>query len=676
MSMMNLKKMFIMILIFGVLVMPLNTGDISAQQIDVFDFKETPISDVVKIFTELTGKNVVASKGVAKQKVTLYLKGVTPEEALKTMCKLNNLWFADEDSVIRIMSAEDYARDLTIRRDEKTFVYNLKHASSLAVADMLDILFGDRIEYVEPDESDSYGHIGTEGGTSGSRSGFQRSSRYRDTRKSNYGSGSTSRRGSRTTRKSFVPGSELWNELKKDLSSTDIERLEDKIDDKESGVKEKDALDVKSYQALAYIAVFPRNNVIAARSVDLQILKDIGEFISAVDTPTSQVLLEGKILEITLDDDFSSFLDFDISSEDGEHQTDIGNFFTLTDKTFIYRFIDKQLQVQMEFFEGNNKLRIIGTPMILCANNAEGEFFIGEERPITISYEQEIREYQERTTEVIRANTEYRDIGTQLIVTPSINADRTVTMRFSAEVDTVNVGGASQSLVTRAGDVIVLPIDTVDSSRVENIIVAQNNSTLAVGGLIRETDQDYEKKVPILADIPLLGALFRKKQIRKLKTETVFLITPHIMMDPKEGQDVSDKAISELSDHPFIKNKQERILKYNNESRKFYIIDAADEKENNERLWEERAALREKTGEILSTDSKANFAIINLGSNDGFEKDDVFTVSRSGKYIGKVKVSGLRSSRLAVKPVAPLLVSEIKEGDRTVLLIEEEQGDW
>ena len=128
-------------------------------------------------------------------------------------------------------------------------------------------------------------------------------------------------------------------------------------------------------------------------------------------------------------------------------------------------------------------------------------------------------------------------------------------MRFLAEVDTVRPGGASFSFVGPEGRVITLPIDTVDTSRVENIIVARDGSTLAIGGLIREAEEDFERRVPILGDIPLLGFFFRRKEIREQKTEIVFLITPHIMMAPGEAEAVSDKVMRRLSDHPYVKEK-------------------------------------------------------------------------------------------------------------------------
>ena len=547
----KLKKFLCMVLVLfmsGVFPAPAEGVE---KKIGVFDFKETPMSDVLKVFTELTGQNVVATKGVMKFKVTLFLKDIDPKGALKTMCKLYNFWYSEEDNVIRIMTAEDYGKELTIRRDEKTFVYKLKYASCLAVADLLDSLFGNRIEYVEPGEIESYGHVGTEEGAG--TTGRGRSRGDRDTRGDNRYSARTSRydatyAASRRAKEAL--------EIEKELTSKRIEELEKKAGEK--GLELKDVLEAKREQAIVYLAVFPRNNSIACRSVDLSILKDIGDFIKKMDTPTSQVLLEGKILELTLTDNFKSFFDFDLKPAPGKHIANLGGFSPLESSTLIYSFIDKQIEVRMELFKENNQVKIIGTPMILCANNARGEFFIGEERPITINYEHEIREYEERTTETVRPVIELRDIGTKLTITPSINEDKTVTMRFLAEVDTVKPGGANISLVNQEGEVITLPIDTVDTSRVENIIMAKDGSTLAIGGLIRETEQNYERKVPLLGDLPLLGFFFKKKGITKEKTETVFLITPHIMFSPEEAQGVSDKAITGLSDHPYFEKEDNR----------------------------------------------------------------------------------------------------------------------
>ena len=531
-------------------------------EISIFDFKETPMTEVLKVFTDLTDQNIVASQAILDEEVTLFLKNVKPRIALKTLCKLYNFWYSEEENVIRIMSVEDYLKELSIRRDQKSRVYVLKHASCLAVAELIENLFGDRIEYEEPDESESYGHVGTDDDDDSSSSSSSRRSRR---------SGSSSGR-SRTQRDIFIP--EDIVQFDNNLSSKTLEQIESQA--MEKGVEVGEVMQKEAAEAVVYLAVFERNNTIVARSVDMRILEEIEELVRQIDTPTSQILLEGKILEITLDDDFESFFDFDIVPDSTaranntnpnvtgdlsrKHLFGLGQYAALDSSSFMYSFVDSQIQAQIELYESNKQVKVIATPMILCANNSRGEFFIGEERPITINYEFEIREFEQRTTETMRPVIELRSIGTKLYVTPSINDNGTVTMRFYAEVDTVNPDGTTVTMVNREGNSVTLPIDTVDSSRVENIIVAKDQSMLAIGGLVRETDNNVEQKVPFLSDLPFVGFFFKKSSIKKEKTEIIFLIKPHIMSTPDHNQDVSDKLMKKLSDHPVIKHGKDVLL--------------------------------------------------------------------------------------------------------------------
>ena len=332
------------------------------ELIQVLDFEETPMSDVLRVFAELTGKNVVASEEVMNLRVTLFLREVSPRRALKMLCKLHNLWFTERDNIVRIVTVEEYKRELTIRRDEKTVVFHLRYASALAVADLISNLFGGRIAFVGPGEVDSFGHIGAGGGGGGGGGGGQGLR-------------------ARTRGEAFVAGREGGMEGK--LLSMTIEELERRAEERE--VELENILVAVEEKAIAYLAVFPRNNSIVVRSVGRRILDDIGDFIGEMDTPTSQVLLEGKILEFTLTDDFKSFFDFEVTR--GEFAAEVGRFTPIPAATLIHEFMDETIRARLELFEEEALVRVVGTPMILSANNAPGEFFIGEERPIVVEYE-------------------------------------------------------------------------------------------------------------------------------------------------------------------------------------------------------------------------------------------------------------------------------------------------
>ena len=118
------------------------------------------------------------------------------------------------------------------------------------------------------------------------------------------------------------------------------------------------------------------------------------------------------------------------------------------------------------------------------------------------------------------------------------------------------------------GNVITLPLDTIDTSTVEAIIVANNTEAVAIGGLIRETIRDVESKVPFLGDIPVLKFFFKKVEKLKEKKEIVMLIIPHIMMKPELIGAVSRKALDNISDNPSIKKGRKRLLLFNKSNNK------------------------------------------------------------------------------------------------------------
>ena len=538
--------------------------------IAVFDFKDTPMPEVLKLFTALTNQNVVGSQAVMTLKITLYLKDVSPRVALSTMCRLYNLWFVEDENVIRIITAEEYGKELVVRRDEKTVVITLRYASVLGVADTVAKLMTDSVLYEQPEEFASYGHVGTEtAGTSLSTSGLT-STRSRT---AYYDVGT----GVNVARAAAMPQG-----FEKGLTTTKIETIEKAKkapgEEGEGAAAQAEAVkEVARERPVAYMAVFPRNNCLALRSVDGQLLRQISELVRDLDTVTTQVLLEVKILKINLTNDFSSL--FDLSYKQGtvagqpgvdRHDATAGGIGDPLTPTLAYTFIDQHVKARMQLLEGAGRVRKIATPLLLCANNAPGKFFVGQERLITIDWEQEVRDFEQGTARVtIRPVVQHREVGTTISITPCINEDGTVTMRLHNEISSVNKTGAAITFMNpQTNKPEELRIDTIDTANVDSIVVAKDAHTLALGGLISESDERAESKVPLLGDIPLLGFFFKRMVLTKVKEETVILITPHIMMSPAMGENVSASTVEGLSDHPFIKYNRPHVIEYDEKADK------------------------------------------------------------------------------------------------------------
>jgi len=111
-------------------------------------------------------------------------------------------------------------------------------------------------------------------------------------------------------------------------------------------------------------------------------------------------------------------------------------------------------------------------------------------------------------------------VGVQLKVTPSINQDGYVTMKIKPEVSSV-----SSTLTTALGNQI--PI--VATSTAETTVMVKDGTTIVIAGLMSEKSTEKTEKIPLLGDLPFIGAAFKGWHETVEKTELVFFLTPTII---------------------------------------------------------------------------------------------------------------------------------------------------
>jgi general secretion pathway protein D len=127
----------------------------------------------------------------------------------------------------------------------------------------------------------------------------------------------------------------------------------------------------------------------------------------------------------------------------------------------------------------------------------------------------------------------YRDdIGIVLNVTPSINPDGIVNMIVVPQI------------TTRTGETVpiseTLEAETFITRSAETRVAVRDGQTIVIGGLIEDQETDTVKKVPLLGDIPIAGALFRRTITDKRKTELLIFLTPRVAQEPAALTPISD----------------------------------------------------------------------------------------------------------------------------------------
>ena len=168
----------------------------------------------------------------------------------------------------------------------------------------------------------------------------------------------------------------------------------------------------------------------------------------------------------------------------------------------------------------DDDFRILSTPQILTTDNEEARITVGENRP-----------FQTRATTDVSGGSyesfEYRDVGKILKITPHVSEGRNVRLKLSLEVTSLDRVATVATTATRP----VTQKRTIDTT-----VLVQDNRTIVIGGLIDDSRNENETKVPGLGDIPLLGWLFKTQSKGDQKTNLYVFLTPRVIKSPVEAE--------------------------------------------------------------------------------------------------------------------------------------------
>lgn len=126
-----------------------------------------------------------------------------------------------------------------------------------------------------------------------------------------------------------------------------------------------------------------------------------------------------------------------------------------------------------------------------------------------------------------------QDVGTTIRVIPHINANNEVRLEIEEEI---SEQGATSG---------TLGVVSINRRTARTEVMVRDQQTVVIGGLMRDAIQNTEDKVPVLGDIPILGALFRKTNKQKRKTNLLLILTPYIIRDPGDLREIFERKMQE-----------------------------------------------------------------------------------------------------------------------------------
>jgi len=190
------------------------------------------------------------------------------------------------------------------------------------------------------------------------------------------------------------------------------------------------------------------------------------------------------------------------------------NFAGLADTANVLLNIDN-FTLAMQFLEQESLARILAEPRLVTQSGQEASFLAGGEYPYQTVNDNDVA-------------VSFKEFGVGLKFTPIVGSDGMVTLRVTPSV----------SEITSLVDTSTGPQPVLSTRKLNTTVNLRDGQTLALAGLLQDDLREVVSKVPLLGDIPILGALFRSSNYRQNKTDLLVAVTPHIIK-PVHEQEIS-----------------------------------------------------------------------------------------------------------------------------------------
>ena len=171
-----------------------------------------------------------------------------------------------------------------------------------------------------------------------------------------------------------------------------------------------------------------------------------------------------------------------------------------------------------------SQLRVLSNPSILVLDNHNATIQVGKQQPVRTGGATVVN------GAVISESVTYRDTGVMLSVTPSVNSGGLITLSIAQQV--TDVGEIDSATTQRA----------FLTRQIQSRVAVRSGETIVLGGMIRENESSGRGGVPLLSEIPVVGALFSTTTEGKERTELIVLLTPRAL----EGDDQVRAASIEM----------------------------------------------------------------------------------------------------------------------------------
>lgn len=287
-------------------------------------------------------------------------------------------------------------------------------------------------------------------------------------------------------------------------------------------------------------------------------LAKVEGLLEEIDREPKQILIEAKILEVTLTDNQSFGLDWTklFDSTGGTGSLGTQGLATSTSPGLFAQYNNSNVDIVLNALKERGRLRTLSTPKLLAMEGREAETVVGTRIGFKVTT---------TVNQVTSETIEFLETGIILKVTPSVDRNGQILLDIKPEVS--------------AGTVSDDGIPSKTTTQVTTRMLVPDGKTVFMGGLIRRSSNNSREGIPGLGDLPVLGALFSNDSENVSTTEIVVLLTPKIidfnLAEVENGSVIKVDVLNQLleTEQKQVEVEFRDVLNEDNPKEVFNILD-------------------------------------------------------------------------------------------------------
>jgi len=464
------------------------------------DVREMDLQDVLRLIAEKANVNIILSRGVAETDVivTLRLKNVDLWQALEAVLEVSGFTYREENEIIRVGKREELLED---KLPLVTEIILLKYVKAQEIKEICQHF----LSFSGTIKTDVHSKVLIITDT------LENIEKIRE-----------------VAMKLDTKPPPVLEKKRFQLNYIDLEEKKDILKEVLNNIIEEGEFFLDSLSNCVYV------------EAPSPYIKRVKEYFEKLDVRPKRIMIKAEFVEVRLTDEEQLGIKWrwkgaydnyplgatfryphQTRSESGQSAVNPGLSTLAAGMGIIFGSAEQEFRGIIDLLISEGKANLLSSPNIATLEGQEAKIDVGDEYP----YETYVIEGGVKVPTI-----KFKTVGATLLVTPNIKSEKEVVLDIESEV----------SEITGAPPFPTAP-PIVGTRKARTQISVDDGATIVIGGLLRETDKKTREGIPFLSRLPLLGSLFTYKTTKKEKTDLLVFITPYILPEELEEENIVEK---------------------------------------------------------------------------------------------------------------------------------------